>query len=121
MPRGADKGEYRLTVRNGSTVTRERADLDRGLELLRERVGEIRSQGNLPEAKMLRRYEPAQQVAGRVELSNGGLLRGGKSAGIDVMGDGTLIPFTGGSKRRELNGEDSESPFELVERELRGI
>ena len=120
MPRGPSEGEYRLTVRNGSDVSRERVELERGLELLRERVGEIRSQGNLREVKSLRTFQPADQVAGRVELSSGGLFRSGRDAGIDVMGDGRLVPFAGGTRRRELHGEDAESPFELVERELRG-
>ena len=54
-------------------------------------------------------------LAGRVELSTGGWLRG-RDAGVDVMGDGTLVPYAGGLSKRKL---DSDSPFDAVREELR--
>ena len=50
---------------------------------------------------MLRDFEPADQVAARLEISGKGLLRA-PTAGVDVMGDGSLVPFSGSVRREEL-------------------
>jgi len=68
---------------------------------------------------MLRRFEPGDRVAARVEISTGRWLRG-RDAGVDVMGDGRLVPYSGGVRRRELESLPGESPFEAVRRELGG-
>jgi len=112
------RGRYRLTVRNGSEVSRERpADLEQTLERMQEAVDEIRSGGGLDRVKMLRTFEPGDRVAGRVEISSGGLFRGA-DAGIDVMGDGRLIAYSGGVGRRELSSEQGASALELVREQL---
>lgn len=66
---------------------------------------------------MLRDFEPAERVAARLEVSTGSFLRS-RSAGVDVMGDGTLVAFAGGVARRELEPREGESPYAAVEREL---
>lgn len=66
---------------------------------------------------MLRTFEPAQQVAGRVELATGGVLKRGRTAGVDVMGDGAFVPFTGGMRREQLKMGD-DSPWTVVRRAL---
>ena len=58
-----------------------------------------------------------QRVAARIELSAGGMLRG-RDAGIDVMGDGTLVAFAGGMRRRTLEPDPDETHFDVVRREL---
>jgi hypothetical protein len=109
---------FRLTVRQGPEVSRQKfEDLDVAIEALERHAKEIRSTGPLRPRKMLREFEPEIQVAGRVEISTGGLLRRGKDAGIDVMGDGTFVAFTGGMRRTELDPGRS-GPFEAVRREL---
>lgn len=98
---------YRLTVRHGPRVSRERFEsLDEALEALEARAREIRSQGRLPDRKMIRDYPAEQQVAGRLEISTGSLWRRGREAGLDVMGDGRLVPYVGGLRRRELDPGD---------------
>ena len=92
-------------------------DLDEAIAALERRAKEIRAGGPLPERKMLRTFEPAQQVAGRLELSSGGLLRRGRTAGIDVMGDGTLVVFEGGMRREEVD-LGGDSPWVAVRRAL---
>ena len=95
-------------------MTREKFEsLDEAIAALERSAKDIREQGPLEARKVFRDYEPAVQVAGRVEISTGGLLRGGRDAGIDVMGDGTLVPYSGGLRRNELDpGQDG--PFEAV-------
>ena len=62
---------------------------------------------------MVRDFEPGDLVAGRVEISTGGMLRRGVTAGVDVMGDGRYVAFRGGIGREELDfGEGS--PFAAV-------
>jgi hypothetical protein len=68
---------------------------------------------------MLREFEPGERVAARLELSTGRWLRG-RAAGVDVMGDGSVVAFRGGMTRSELEPRDGESPFDAVGRALSG-
>ena len=85
---------------------------------MRSAVEEVRGEGPLAPVKMLREYEPGERVAARLEISTGGLLRGGRDAGLDVMGDGRLVPYSGGARRRSLELEGDETPFDAVRRTL---
>ena len=110
---------YRLTVRQGPKVSRQKFEsLDAALAALEERAKNIRALGPLEAKKMIREFEPGDQVAGRVEISTGGFMRRGGEAGVDVMGDGRFVAFAGGMRRSELDpGQDG--PFEAVRRALR--
>lgn len=52
-----------------------------------------------------------------MEISTGGLFRRGVTAGVDVMGDGTFVAFTGGMRREQLDLRN-DSPWDVVRREL---
>jgi hypothetical protein len=109
---------YVLTVRQGPRVSKEKfEDLDAAIEALERHAKDIRSAGPLKARKMLREFEPEVQVAGRVEISTGGLFRRGEDAGVDVMGDGTFVAFRGGMRRTELDA-GNRGPFEAVRRAL---
>ncbi len=109
---------YKLTVRRGPRVTREKFDdLEAAIAALEQHAKEIRTAGPLEPRKMLREFEPSDQVAGRVEISTGGLVRRGQDAGVDVMGDGTFVAFRGGMRRSELD-PGQRGPFEAVRRAL---
>jgi hypothetical protein len=108
---------FRLTIRSGPKVARERHEsLGEAIAALRSHAESIRAEGVLPEVAMIRTYEPADRVKARLEVSTGGPFRG-RDAGIDVMGDGRLVPYRGGVFRKEL-GTDAGSPYEAVERAL---
>jgi len=47
----------------------------------------------------------------------GGLLRG-RTAGVDLMGDGALVVYAGGIGRRELDLKRGESVTDALRREL---
>jgi hypothetical protein len=66
---------------------------------------------------MLREFAPGDRVAARLELSVGGMLRG-RTAGIDLMGDGSLVAYAGGIGRRALQARGDETPVETLRREL---
>jgi hypothetical protein len=111
---------WKLTVRHGPDVTREQFDdLEPAIEGMRRHAERIRSEGPLAKVSVPRDYEPNQQVHARLELSTGGLLRR-RDAGIDVMGDGSLVPFEGGVRRRALEPDGGQSPFVAVAEALDG-
>jgi hypothetical protein len=109
---------YRLTIRHGPRVARESFDeLDAALAAMGRRADEIRSEGPLDEVSAIRTYEPGQRVHARLELSTGGFFRG-REAGLDVMGDGTLVPYVGVVRKRRLEPARDESAFYAIRREL---
>jgi hypothetical protein len=104
---------WKLTVRHGPEVRREAYDdLDEAVAELRRRAEEIRAEGPLPSRTMLREFEPGDQVAARLEISGKGVLRS-PTAGIDVKGDGRMVPFSGGIRREELAPRDGDA-FDAV-------
>jgi hypothetical protein len=108
-----------LTIRSGPKVTREKhGSLGEAIAALRSHTESIRAEGRLSEVSMIRTYEPGDRVKARLEVSTGGPFRG-RDAGIDVMGDGRLVPYRGGIFRKELDAADG-GPYEAVERALAG-
>jgi hypothetical protein len=77
----------------------------------------VRADGGLGPVSVIRDFEPGDRVAARIEIARGGILRG-TSAGVDVMGDGTLVPFAGSVGRRQLDAASGGDAFEVVKREL---
>ena len=93
------------------------ASLEEAVEALERRARQIRSEGALDEVGALRDFEPGQQVHARLELSTGGLLRG-REVGLDVMGDGALVPYTGVVRKRRLEPRDGETAVDAVREAL---
>ena len=110
----------KLTIRNGPKVEREgHESLDGALAALREHSERIRAEGRLEEVSLIRTYEPGDRVKARLEISTGGVMRG-RDAGIDVMGDGEIVPFRGGVFRKPLAPDDGVTPYDAVAAVLRG-
>ncbi len=109
--------DYRVKLRAGSNVARERYDdfnqalaaVERHVQEL-ERTAHARATGG----RIIRRFEPVQQVVGRIELRGPDGIRGG----IDVRGDGSTEAFTGGSRRTLVEQRDGESPSRALRRVL---
>lgn len=109
---------WKLTVRHGSDVDHAQFDaLDEAVAAMRERALSIRSEGPARPVRSLRDYDPGDQVHARLQLSGRGLLRK-PTAGVDVRGDGTFVPFRGGVVREELDPTHHETPFDLVRETL---
>jgi len=109
---------WKLTVRDGPDVTREGFDdLGEAVAEMRRRALEIRARGPARKVKMLREFEPGDQVLARLQIAGRGLLRK-PVAGVDVRGDGTFMPFAGGVARQELDPSDRDTPFDLVRETL---
>jgi hypothetical protein len=109
---------WKVTVRHGPKVSREKAEtLDEAIAEARTAIEEVRREGRLPAVKALRDYTPDQRVHARVEISGPGLLRG-KEGGIDLMGDGTVVPYTGAIRKRELGADNLDDAFERLREAL---
>jgi hypothetical protein len=107
---------WRVVVRTGPRVQRLRAEsLDEALELLETetRVAANTTRRGTIDVR-LRRFEPADQVAARVELRG----RGAARAGFDVRGDGSVEAWTGLVRRRLVEPGDGETPYEALRRTL---
>lgn len=110
---------FRLTVRHGPRVDRESFDdLDTAVAAMKRQTQIIRQEGPLDGLSAIRDYQPGQRVHARLELSSGGRLLGGREAGMDLMGDGTLVPYVGGVRKRRLESGRDQSPFEAVREAL---
>jgi hypothetical protein len=106
---------WKVTVRNGPKVERqEAATLGEALDLLEAetRVAATTARRGTVDLKF-RRYDPADQVAARAEL------RGpGTRAGFDVRGDGSVQAWMGRIRRRLVEPEARETPFDALRRTL---
>jgi hypothetical protein len=110
--------QWKLSVRSGSEVEQlEFDDLGEAVAAMRERALAIRAQGPVKKVSMLRDFEPRDQVQARLQLKGRGMLRA-PTAGIDVRGDGSFVPFSGGVGREELDPTDHDTPFDLVRETL---
>lgn len=80
---------------------------------MRVRAADIRSEGPLDAVKSLRDFEAYDLVHARLEISGKGLLRP-PTAGVDVRGDGSFVPFAGALRRKELPVEPKQDAFDAV-------
>jgi hypothetical protein len=104
---------WRITVRNGPRVEKLRAaGLEEALDVV-EREGRVLSAGpgRWPVELRWRTFTPQQQVAGRVELAGPGV-----RAGIDVRGDGAAEAWIGRVRRRVIDQEGRETPYDALRR-----
>jgi len=109
---------WKVTVRHGSKVGREKfGSLDEAIAEARARVDEIRREDRLPTIHTLRDFTPDQRVAARIEISGPGLIRS-PEAGIDVMGDGSLIAYTGTIRKEPIEADTVDAAFQALSRSL---
>ena len=88
--------------------------LDAALGALESRARELADGANAQtiDTKAFRKFEPIQQVVGRVEVSGPRGLR----AGVDVRGDGSSEAFTGRVRRQLVEQRDGETAYDALRR-----
>jgi hypothetical protein len=109
---------FHVTVRNGPKVEKlEASTLGEALDLVEAR-GRVAVAGSRRAAVDLRirRFEPVQQVAARIELRGRGVGR----AGVDVRGDGSAEAWTGRLRRELVAAEEGEDAFAALRRAVAG-
>jgi hypothetical protein len=108
---------YRVTARKGAKVERERFDdAGQALAAVERHVAEIErtAHARASGGRLIRRFEPVQQVVGRVELRGPNGWRGG----IDVRGDSSSEAYTGRFRRELVEQLDGERPADALRRAL---
>jgi hypothetical protein len=112
--------KWKVTVRHGSSVGREKCNsLDEAIDEARRRVDQVRQEGGLPAISAFREHTPDQRVQARIEISGPGLIRA-PEGGIDVMGDGAAIAYTGAIRKRQIEADSLEEAFERLRDALAG-
>jgi hypothetical protein len=106
---------FRVIVRRGPRVDRlPAATLEQALTLLeahgRAADGPRRNAVDL----RVRRFEPVQQVAARLELRGPGR----RSSGVDIRGDGSAEAWTGRLRRRVIAAQEGEDAYATLRRVL---
>ena len=103
---------WRVTVRTGPKVERmQAATLEEALGVLEFHTRAAATAERRRTVDLhVRRYEPGDQVAVRVELRGPGRVR----AGFDVRGDGTVEAWTGRLRRARVEPQDGDSPYDAL-------
>jgi hypothetical protein len=109
---------WRVTIRTGPKVQKLSAgSLAEALETLETetRVAATTTRRGAVDLRY-RTYEPHEQVATRAEL------RGPRTrAGFDVRGDGDVQAWTGRLRRRLLEPDAGETPYDTLRREIQSV
>jgi hypothetical protein len=109
--------DYKLRIRVRGKVERQRhPTLPDALDALAARADELaRAAEAEPEGGgIMRRIDPVQQVAGRLEVAGPHRLR----AGLDVRGDGSTEAWTGQLRRQVIEQRPDESAADALRRTL---
>jgi len=106
-----------VTARKGPKVDREHyGDLSQALAAVERhaRESEGTAHARATGGRLIRRFEPVQQVVGRIEIRGPGRLSGG----IDVRGDSSSEAYTGRMRRTLVVQRDGESAGAALRRVL---
>ena len=109
---------WRVTVRSGPRVEKLRCEtLPEALDALEERARAAADGSRLEAVDLrVRNYAPSDQVAARAELKGPQRLRPFIHAGIDVRGDGSVVPWSGGVRREQIVMVGGETAYVALRR-----
>ena len=111
---------WKLTVRAGPGVERLRfEELEAALDAAEQRGAELaRDAPRRSVGLKLKRFEPVQQVAARIELAGPERLVPSVRAGVDVRGDGSTEAYVGRVRRQLVERQVGESAWAALRRAL---
>jgi len=110
--------QWKVTVRYGPDVSRHGFDnFDDAMEALEAATAEVLGDDPLKTVKAFRDYTPDQLVKARIEISGKGLFSP-PTAGVDIQGDGGMLAFSGGLKRKPLKANSRKQVFNAIRQAL---
>jgi hypothetical protein len=112
---------WKLTVRAGPKVERSEYELlDDAIGALESRAKSLAADadGRAIDLKV-RRFEPAQQVVARLELSGPGRLLPRLRAGVDVHGDGSTEAYLGHLTRDPVTRRKGDTTYKALRRAIK--
>jgi hypothetical protein len=109
---------WKVTIRTGPRVERERFDvLDAALDAVEARGRELAQNKTAePVDVRIKRFDPVQQVAARIELSGPQRLIPSVHGGVDVRGDGSTEAYLGRLRREVVKQRKGENAFSALRR-----
>ena len=109
---------WKVTVRTGPRVDRERFDtLEQALDAVEAHGRELAKSTHTDAVDVrIKRFDPVQQVAARIELSGPQRLVPKVHAGVDVRGDGSTEAYLGRVTREVIKQRKGESAFSALRR-----
>ena len=111
---------WKLTARSGPKVQQSSfSELEPALDALAQRARELSADApNTVYDAKIKRFEPAQQVVARIELSGPERWLASVRAGIDVRGDGSVEAYRGRVRRELIEQRAGESAYDALRRAL---
>jgi hypothetical protein len=111
---------WKLTVRSGPRVRKSaHENLGTALAALEAHARELAKSAPRPSLNAgIKRFEPAEQVFARLELSGPERLVASVRAGVDIHGDGSAEAYRGRLRREPIQVRDGESPYAALRRVL---
>ena len=113
---------YRVSVRSGGTVVREKVDgVDAAVAWIEAAARDAAGGPRLDAIDLrARRFEPEDRIAARAELAGPQRWRPDVRAGLDVRGDGSVRAWTadGATGRAELEPAQGEDAYAALRRAL---
>jgi hypothetical protein len=91
--------------------------VDEAIDYARRRVDDVRREGGLPGISAFREHPPGQRVEARIEISGPGFFRS-REGGIDVMGDGHAIAYTGAIRKEMIAADTLDDAFGRLQEAL---
>ena len=110
--------KWKVTTRYGPDVSRQGFDdFEDAMAALEAATAEVLEDDPLDTVKAFRDYTPDQLVKARIEISGKGLFSP-PTAGIDIQGDGGMLAFSGGVKRKPLKANSRKQVFAAIRQAL---
>jgi hypothetical protein len=111
---------WKLTVRSGPRVRKTvYQQLEAALTALEADARQLaQSAPRRPLDARVKRFEPAERVFARLELSGPERLVASVRAGLDIHGDGSVAAYRGRVHREVVEPRQGESPYAALRRML---
>ncbi len=114
-------GKWTLTVRDGPHVAHKRYEtLAEAVQAMERELDELAPATKRRAVKVPgKRFDAARQVAVRAEIAGpGGFISGAVRGGVDMRGDGSTEAYTGRLRRRLVELQPGETPYDGLRRAL---